>query len=189
MPKSPTLRVSSTKRTPSKTTKTRVLYLKTTDAVHILRTESEINDLCQRLLEGVIMIDEQASSEADLESYYQKLVELRTDGSHLATEHGITDVSTPYVHIEIKGWSKYKHALGQLLAYDVAEPRESKHVYFFGEKPPQHKIDSIISLFKKFDISVYHFEGDVLYHTLTAIYTVRLPAFITKLDIINELPL
>ena len=69
--------------------------------------------------------------EQKCELYYQRILEKRHNGGHLKTLTGVTDITTPTMHIEIKkakGWVK---ALRQLLAYNYVAPRHDLRLYLF----------------------------------------------------------
>lgn len=88
------------------------------------------------------------------EKEYQHHLEKELNGKHLKNTHGITDITTEDTHVEIKKWSDYKSALGQLLSYNNAIPKENLSVYFFGYYPEEKK-EMIIDLFNKSNINVY----------------------------------
>jgi hypothetical protein len=72
------------------------------------------------------------------ERFYQLLLERRLrDGGvvagHMMTANGITDITTPDEHVEIKHWRAWKAALGQLVAYQACAPRRRLTACFFGD--------------------------------------------------------
>jgi hypothetical protein len=72
------------------------------------------------------------------ERFYQLLLERRLQergvvGGHMMTANGITDVTTPHEHVEIKHWRAWKAALGQLVAYQSCAPRRRLTACFFGD--------------------------------------------------------
>ena len=88
------------------------------------------------------------------EKEYQHHLEQELNGKHLKNKHGITDVTTDDTHVEIKKWSDYKTALGQLLSYNNAVPKNNLSVYFFGHYPEEKKKE-VSELFIKNSINVY----------------------------------
>ena len=90
------------------------------------------------------------------ESIYQNVLEKYLDGKHISTEYGITDVTTNRLHAEIKSWCLWKTAIGQLMAYNLAEPREELHVYLFGKKLAT--ATSIFRCFRLMRIKCFYFD-------------------------------
>jgi hypothetical protein len=93
------------------------------------------------------------------ENYYQKFLEKYFSASHHKTTFGITDISTDNQHIEIKHWSKYKQALGQLLSYNFND-NKSLAAFFYGSVKEEQK-QNIIQLFVSKNVSVYEFIDDI----------------------------
>ena len=75
------------------------------------------------------------------------------------TVHGQMDIHTASHIYEIKHWSDYKHALGQLLAYNV-KVRKDLAVVFFGTRPDGELYNEIFELFNQFNICVMYFDQD-----------------------------
>lgn len=75
------------------------------------------------------------------EKAYQHLLETHRfpGASHRKLACGITDITTDTVHAEIKHYSGWKEAIGQLMAYNAVLPRPELHVYFFGKYAPSCK--------------------------------------------------
>lgn len=67
------------------------------------------------------------------EEFYQVVVENFLGGSHAYLSIGVTDVTNNDTHAEIKEWSSWKHALGQLIVYNTELPKEKLHLYLFGK--------------------------------------------------------
>lgn len=78
---------------------------------------------------------------------YQRFLEKQLDSKHKKVKYGVTDITTENEHIEIKKWSDYKHALGQIMSYNTCDKKEKLSVYFFGEMNENKKLE-IIDLFK-----------------------------------------
>ena len=86
-----------------------------------------------RFLEQRISILENEKYHKLLEKDYQKYLEKLFNGdSHLKNKFGITDITTTNSHIEIKNWSNYKNCLGQLIAYNLGNPKQFLIAAFFG---------------------------------------------------------
>jgi hypothetical protein len=92
-----------------------------------------------------------------LEKYYQVLLEKHLNAKHTRLSCGITDLTTSEYHIEIKRWSQYKHALGQLTAYNNEAWRSKLYVVFFGKISDKLKT-KVIELFHIKGIGVYSFD-------------------------------
>ena len=71
----------------------------------------------------------------------------------ICMNNGITDITTPKKHIEIKEYTMWKHALGQILAYDYYDPKEKLEVHLFGEYPPEKK-EIAKAVFDKYNITI-----------------------------------
>lgn len=88
---------------------------------------------------------------------YQRFLENVLDYKHKKVKYGVTDITTDNEHIEIKKWSDYKNALGQILSYNTCDRKDKLSVYFFGYMDPTKKI-GIIDLFKEHGINICEFE-------------------------------
>jgi IS1 family transposase len=84
---------------------------------------------------------------------YQEHLESLIQATHKRNLYGVTDITTGDAHIEIKRWSDYKTALGQLIAYNHGERKQDLYVYFFGLYP-EHKKEQVVELFKEQGINV-----------------------------------
>ncbi len=90
----------------------------------------------------------------------QRKMEKQTGGKHVVCNAGTADIVTEYELIEIKNWDCWKHALGQLKAYDFDIPGRSLRVHFFGKMPDLKKKTYIITVFTRENISVsWEFEN------------------------------
>lgn len=67
------------------------------------------------------------------EKFYQVIVEKYLKGTHSQNIHGRTDVTNDKVHAEIKTLCDYKHAIGQVQAYNKGDPKEELHIYLFDD--------------------------------------------------------
>jgi hypothetical protein len=93
------------------------------------------------------------------EAYYQNIIERYLGNTHENlcigdALMGTTDISTPTLHAEIKSWKKWKHAMGQLMAYDACDSRTHCHAYLFGRYDEDHK-KAATDIMKKYRISVF----------------------------------
>jgi hypothetical protein len=93
-----------------------------------------------------------------LEKYYQLFLEKYLNARHLRLDCGITDITTPEYHVEIKKWSLYKHCLGQLEAYKNEAWRPKLYAVFFGKISHKNK-EIAINIFKSKGIGVYEFDN------------------------------
>jgi hypothetical protein len=94
-----------------------------------------------------------------LEQYYQLFLERYLNAKHLRLKCGITDITTPEFHVEIKKWSDYKKVYGQLEVYQAQSWRSKLYAVFFGKTSQKNK-DLAISIFKEKGIGVYEFDND-----------------------------
>lgn len=86
------------------------------------------------------------------ESIYQTILESHLGGTHKTLKNGITDITTETFHAEIKEWKCWKEAVGQLMVYNVDEPRPQLRVYLFGTCPCKSKKQSVITTLKTLNI-------------------------------------
>ena len=70
---------------------------------------------------------------AKRESHYQKHLISHYNGTRLRLDCGITDITTSEMHIEIKHWKNWKHAIGQLQTYNQRAWRSKLYCAFFGD--------------------------------------------------------
>ncbi len=124
---------------------------------HLTAASRDAHTLHDELVQEMKQIDER-QEKIKSEQYYQEILEQMTGYTHSENDFGVTDITTPTSHIEIKHWCNFKSALGQLLAYSLSDPKESLYVYFFGESP--HNRSDIVKLFIYHSIQVYHFNED-----------------------------
>ena len=72
-----------------------------------------------------------ASSE--LETFYQSLMEGLLGAGHKRLSTGVTDITIDGLHAEIKRWTCWSQALGQLDKYQHADAKSELRVYMFGK--------------------------------------------------------
>lgn len=90
------------------------------------------------------------------ESFFQRVLEERYRGKHLYLTTGITDVSTNKMHIEIKNAHRWVEALRQLLAYDIAAPREDLRLCLFNyHELSNDDINAVRSTLSNSKVGVY----------------------------------
>lgn len=87
------------------------------------------------------------------EKVYQKALERKYGYGHKRLPCGITDITTPDKHIEIKRWSQNKQAIGQLLAYNYYDEKNILEAHLFGEYPVEKK-EIAKKIFKLYNIVV-----------------------------------
>lgn len=93
------------------------------------------------------------------EVYYQRILEKHLNGKHKKVDCGITDITTPTMHVEIKEWKKWKEAVGQLLSYNVCENKPYLRLYLFESYPSANK-QIALNIFQKYNIQPYEFVED-----------------------------
>ena len=106
-------------------------------------------------------IDEMYAQQQKAESYYQSLLETMygTDLQCRQCENGVMDISLHDTIIEIKRWTLYKYALGQLLAYREGSEKRLQ-VIFFGMVPATRVVQRITALFEKYRIYTTYFDSN-----------------------------
>ena len=129
------------------------------------RMKALVNETsAKRDKENVVLQERLAKVELELaylrnkrqESFYQKLLENHYNATHKKLPSGITDITTDNMHAEVKNWECYKEAKGQLDFYNLDDPKEELHVYFFGNR--SHKEDfkqRVCDTFNKYGIKVF----------------------------------
>jgi len=94
------------------------------------------------------------------ERYYQNLLAAKLGFGHCPISRvGVTDITTPDTHIEIKNWKYFDDVPGQLARYQKALARPNQCVYFFGEEPGNERFGQIIELMKDANIEVFSFDA------------------------------
>lgn len=78
-------------------------------------------------------------------------------GTHQVVSSGVTDVTTENAHIEIKEWTSWKMAVGQILCYNSDVPKPNLAIYFFGKYGNDSK-KHVLSKLETFGIKAYEFE-------------------------------
>jgi len=77
------------------------------------------------------------------EAYYQRYLQKYLGGKHMQLKIGQTDITTEAFHAEIKEWSNWKNAVGQLQVYCYVEYREELRLYLFGTSNKKFKNDYV----------------------------------------------
>jgi uncharacterized C2H2 Zn-finger protein len=104
------------------------------------------------------------------EEFYQVIVENYLGGTHARLNVGVTDVTTPDTHAEVKEWEKWKYALGQLKVYATDSPREHLHMYLFGKYKTSSK-QTALDIIKTHNIRCFEFEEQGGTVTITDVET------------------
>jgi hypothetical protein len=114
-----------------------------------------------------IALRQNNQDEEHAESHYQKLLEEMFDGRlcHRRNTHGQMDIHTESEIFEVKRWSNYKHALGQLLAYNEEHSKQLV-VVLFGTLPEEDQSAKIRRIFVRYDIKVLYFDDKDKLHEL-----------------------
>lgn len=94
-----------------------------------------------------------------IERRYQHALQKSLGYGHKFLPCGISDVTTPEKHIEIKRWSAWKHSLGQLLAYNYCDPKKQLEAHMFGEYPSDKK-RLAVEIFSTYNIKVIDTERE-----------------------------
>lgn len=76
---------------------------------------------------------------------------------------GYIDVLTKTQIIEVKNWAFYYKAIGQIIMYSSRYPKRQKRIHFFGRKPDEDKIQTIVKACEKYDILITYESDDVSY--------------------------
>ena len=90
------------------------------------------------------------------EAFYQAILEKFLMGTHKKLQSGITDITTDTCHAEIKEWCCYKEGIGQLMAYNVCDPKELLEMYMFGNYSNGCK-DAAANIISACKIQLYEF--------------------------------
>jgi hypothetical protein len=93
------------------------------------------------------------------EKFYQLLLENYLGGTHKTLSCGITDITTDKCHVEIKEWSSWKEAVGQLTCYNIADPKEKLDLYVFGKYTQKCKNEAL-KIVTECKINMYEFIDD-----------------------------
>lgn len=80
------------------------------------------------------------------EEKVQKKLEKKLNGKHQTTPVGIIDILTDTELVEIKAWSNWKSALGQVFAYGHYYPNHMKRIHFFGRPPSENLQQAIFAI-------------------------------------------
>lgn len=93
------------------------------------------------------------------ETYQQLLQKYKFHGhTHMKVCCGVTDITTDTVHAEIKRYTHWKDAIGQIMAYNMDHPRSELHIYLFGhytDDKKQHAASIIHRMnIKPFEVKV-----------------------------------
>lgn len=99
------------------------------------------------------------------ESFYQVIVEKHLDGGHKKLACGITDVTNHNTHAEIKIWTSFKSAVGQLMVYNNEDPKEHLQAYMFGHCSEEYKAMATRSM-QSLGIRVFTFIDDDNIHII-----------------------
>ena len=91
------------------------------------------------------------------EAYYQQILVNMGYGDHEIYSLGISDITGPDTHIEIKNWKDWIKASGQLDVYNFCLPKQFNAVYFFGEPPKSKKLKDITTFLKSKRVKMFSF--------------------------------
>ena len=84
---------------------------------------------------------------AKTEEFYQAVLELYFGYGHKNLISGITDITTPNMHVEIKIWKEWYSGLGQIMHYMNMNPKPTARLYLIGDitDGKKHAIQTIIN--------------------------------------------
>jgi outer membrane murein-binding lipoprotein Lpp len=122
----------------------------------VKKLQSKIEVLQIPLNNDKINLDLQYYKNRRNEKFYQLLLENYLSGTHKTLSCGITDVTTDTSHAEIKEWSSWKEAIGQLTCYNTVDPKETLEMYMFGKYKQSCK-DEAIKVTTSCKINIYEF--------------------------------
>ena len=97
---------------------------------------------------------------AQTEDFYQLNLENHYKCSHVKCFYGVTDITTDDSHIEIKRWSIWKSAFGQLLAYQMTLKRTHLKLYLFGRRPRISVVEQMVKHLNTFGVTLFHLDYD-----------------------------
>lgn len=105
----------------------------------------------------------------EYEIEYQNYLEGKYNATHKVNEYGRVDLETEDSIIEVKRWSLFKHAIGQVVTY-CHNTGKKRVIYFFGALPK--KLDSIKKVLSAQNIESYHIykSGDKFVETEITTY-------------------
>jgi hypothetical protein len=78
--------------------------------------------------------------------FYQKVVETFLGKGRMNLEGSLTDVTTDTAHAKIRRWKDYATCIGELMNYDLIDPRPELHAYMFDESCGQNNIEAAVKL-------------------------------------------
>lgn len=93
------------------------------------------------------------------ERAYQQALQKKYNYGHKHLKCGITDITTPTKHIEIKKWNCWKESLGQLLAYNHYDKKPELEAHMFGNYA-EYKKEIAREVFAKYNIKVIDLDED-----------------------------
>ena len=96
------------------------------------------------------MVDGAIVNEYDI----QKKLESITHGKPRRCLSGVVDIVSESQIIEIKVWSRWREAIGQILSYGMFYPDKKKRIHFFGVKPDEDKLAHIKNVCASVNIAV-----------------------------------
>ena len=125
----------------------------------LMRTVTDRYQAYDSIVDELIAIE--ATQIKKNEAYYQSVLEHEYAAELLprSCEHGQIDIHLSGAIIELKHWRDYKHALGQVLAYNEDREKETK-VAFFGSVPQDSDICRIRELLSKYGVRMLYFDRD-----------------------------
>ena len=80
-----------------------------------------------------LLLDLQYYKNKRNEQFYQLMLQQHLKVTHKTLSFGVTDITTDDCHAEIKEWSCWKEAVGQLTCYNIVDPKPNLAIYLFGK--------------------------------------------------------
>lgn len=90
------------------------------------------------------------------ELLFQRLLEIELKAYHKVYLSGESDLTNDNMHGEIKKCNDWKCALGQLIAYNVEEPKKELNAYFFGKFFSPNAKNAALKTFTTMGINMYY---------------------------------
>lgn len=89
------------------------------------------------------------------EDFYQKILENMFNVGHNLYKNSVSNITTETFHAEIKKWDSWTEAVGQLIKYNIADPKEELRVYLFDTMPTYDIIQNVVSILQQANIVPY----------------------------------
>ena len=98
--------------------------------------------------------NENLTSHYSIEYAIQTKLEKELKGRTKVCPFGRIDILTDTEIIEIKKWEDHKKAIGQIMGYGIYYPKLNKRIHFFGPKPTEKQMSSILEVCETLKIKI-----------------------------------